>query len=109
MMFCAALCTFCACVPKLRLVGDTVISVDELVPVPVSGTLCGLPAAPSVTVTLAERAPPTVGVNVTLIAQDVFAASVAGQLFVCAKSLVFDPVTAMPLIDSGAFPLFATV
>ena len=39
------------------------------VPVPVSGTVCGLPRALSVNVSAPVRAPSAVGVNVTLIVQ----------------------------------------
>ena len=54
-------------------------------PVPVSGTICGLKAALSVTVSVPVRAPTTVGANVTFIVQVPAAASVAGltgQVFV---------------------------
>jgi len=51
--------------PKLRLAGDRVTV--AAVPVPVSGTDCGLPAALSTTLTLAVRVPVAVGLKVTLI------------------------------------------
>jgi hypothetical protein len=78
------------------------------VPVPVSPTVCGLPAALSVMVNVPVRVPVAVGVNVTLIVQFAFAASIAGSVphvFVCAKS----PDAAMELIVSAAFPVFVTV
>src|SRR4051794_22449648 len=81
-------------------------------PVPASASWCGLPGALSVIVTLALRAPEAPGVNVTEIEQDAPAASVLGligQLFVWAKSLAFEPVTARPVIDSGALPTFVSV
>jgi hypothetical protein len=59
--------------PNTRLVGDKV-AVGAM-PVPVSGTLCGLPAALSVTLTLAVRVPLAVGVKVTLIEHDAPAAT----------------------------------
>jgi len=49
------------------------------VPVPVNGTVCGLPPALSVIVSVPARAPSTVGVNVTLIVQ-VFDPAVAGNV-----------------------------
>ncbi len=52
-------------VPKFRLLVDS----SAVVPVPLSGTCCGLPAALSVTFTVALRAPVVVGLNVTLIVQ----------------------------------------
>jgi hypothetical protein len=64
--------------PKLWLVGDSVTIGELLVPVPVSGTVCGLPSASSVTWIDAVRLPVDVGVNVALIVQLEPAASVAG-------------------------------
>jgi hypothetical protein len=66
---------------KLRLAGDSVTA--GAVPVPLKATLCGLPAALSVTFTVAVRLPVLVGVNTTLIVQLAFAASDPWQLFVC--------------------------
>ncbi len=59
---------------KVRLEGLKLIWPDT--PVPDSGTVCGLPAALSVTLTEAERAPTAEGVKVTLIVQVAFGASV---------------------------------
>jgi hypothetical protein len=62
--------------------------------------------------TLAVRAPVAVGLNVTLMAQFAFAASVAGltgHVFVCVKSLAFVPVTLTLVIVSGALPLLVKV
>src|SRR5580692_4228285 len=75
------------------------------VPVPVSGSDCGLPLASSVTVIAPLRAPVVVGVNVTLIEQDMVAASVAPQVFVSAKS----PELAMDMIFRVTLPLFFNV
>jgi hypothetical protein len=61
---------------KVRLVGVSVTA--GAVPLPVSGTVCGLPPALSVTERLAVRLPVVVGVNVTEMAQLAPAASVAG-------------------------------
>jgi hypothetical protein len=52
------------------------------VPVPVSEAVCGLPAALSLTETVACRVPDAVGVNVTLIVQLVPSASELPQLLV---------------------------
>lgn len=51
--------------PKFRLVGDSF----AVVPTPLSGSDCGLPAALSVMLTAALRAPVAVGLNVILIVQ----------------------------------------
>jgi len=78
------------------------------VPVPVSVTVWGLPAALSVMVNVPGRVPVAVGVNVTLIVQFAFAASVAGsvpQVFVCAKS----PEVAIVLIVKLPVPVFVSV
>jgi hypothetical protein len=59
--------------------------------------------------TAADRAFAAVGVNVTLIVQVPFTATVAGQLFVCAKSPGFVPPSAMPVIASGFGPALVSV
>ena len=85
---------------------------EKSVPVPVSETVCGPPDALSVIVTEAVRLPVADGVNVTLMEQFAFTASVAllaGQVLVCAKSLAFVPVTAMLEIVRGAVPEFVSV
>jgi hypothetical protein len=51
--------------PKFTLVGESF----AVVPVPLRGTFCGLPAALSVTLRAAERVPLAVGLKVTLILQ----------------------------------------
>ena len=86
-----------------------------LVPVPVNGTVCGLPLALSVMVSVPMRAPVAVGVNVTLIVQ-VFDPAVAGNVagligqadapvLVSAKS----PDAAMEMIVRGPVPVFVSV
>jgi hypothetical protein len=52
------------------------------VPVPERATVCGLPAALSVIVTIADRAPVAVGVKVTAIVQVAPAATLVPQAFV---------------------------
>jgi hypothetical protein len=60
--------------------------------VPVRLTVCGLPLALSVMVSVAVRLPKVVGVNVRLIVQLPFASTELPQLFVCPKSPGFVPV-----------------
>ena len=72
----AALITPMATVPKLKLVGESF----AVVPMPLSGTCCGLPAALSVTLRAALRVPFAVGLNVTLIVQLAPAASEPPQV-----------------------------
>ena len=80
--------------------------------VPVSATVCGLPGALSVMVKVPMRVPGPVGVNVTLIMQFAFAASVAGVIgqavvpvLVAAKS----PDAAMEMIVRGPVPVFVSI
>ena len=106
----AALVAPTSCDPKLKLAGDRLTA--GAVPVPLTPTLCGLPAASSLIPTLALRLPVAAGVKLTVIVQVALTASVAGpegQVFVCAKSAEFVPATAMLLIVSGAVPLFVSV
>src|SRR5215467_4237650 len=87
------------------------------VPVPVSGTVCGLPLALSARLTLADRAPVAVGLKATPTAQFAPAASelapneqavpVVGAPRVKSPGLV--PVSVMPVILSAAEPLFVMV
>jgi hypothetical protein len=71
---------------------------------------CGLPAALSVMVTAAARAPAPVGVNVTEIVQvPLLAATELPQVLLCAKSPLFAPVTAMLVMVSGPFPELVNV
>ena len=84
----------------------------DAVPVPERLAVCGLPLSSSVTVKVAVRAAVAVGVNVTLMVQLELAASVegvSGQLFVWPKSPGFVPPRAMPLMVSGAVPVFESV
>ena len=79
------------------------------VPVPERLTLWGLPVALSVRVTAAVRDPLAVGVKVTLIVQLVPAATLEPQLFVCAKSLGFVPVSVMLVRLKAALPVLFSV
>ena len=83
-----------------------------VVPVPPSATDCGLSDALSVKVKLALRAPFAPGVKVTLMVQELPAASVLlplGQVFVCAKSDAFVPLMVILLILNGVVPLLVSV
>jgi len=79
---CGALVVFRVTVPKLKLVGERVMSA----PVPVSSTDCGLPVALSVIVMAPVRVPAAVGVNFTVIVHCNPAAREVPQLFVSEKS-----------------------
>jgi hypothetical protein len=79
-------------------------------PVPLRVTVCGEPAALSVTESAAERLVAEAGVNVTEIVQLDPAASDAPQVFIdMAKSLGFAPVMAMLPMVSAALPVFISV
>jgi hypothetical protein len=67
-----------ATVPKFKLVGDSF----AVVPIPLSGTCCGLPVALSVTLSPALRVPVAVGLNVRLIVQLAAAARELPQVWV---------------------------
>jgi hypothetical protein len=81
-------------------------------PVPLSATLCGLPAALSLMLMALLRLPLADGVKVTLIVQLAPAANVLGlmgQVLVCAKSPVLVPVSVILVIVRAAVPLFVSV
>ena len=82
--------------------GETETEAD--LPVPESGTVCGLPVALPEIVIDAARLPLAAGVNLTLIVQLPFAATEVPQLFVWAKSAEFVPRTAMLVMVRGPFP-----
>src|ERR1700674_1813117 len=67
-------------------------------PVPVSGTLCGLAPPLSVTDTAAARLPVAVGLKVTLTVQLALAEIPPPQVLVWTKSAAFVPVMAIPVI-----------
>src|SRR5688572_16699154 len=86
-------------------VRDTAGPGGAAVPVPLSVELCGLPATLEATLTAPLRTPSAVGVKVTLIVHEAEGASVAAQVFVCAKS----PDAAMLAMLSVAVPMFWSV
>jgi hypothetical protein len=92
-----------ACAAKLRVTGFAFRTV--FAPVPVSDTVCGLPAALSATVRVPVRVPVPVGVKTTLTVQLVLAARLAPQLLVCEKS----PIAAMLVMLAEAVPVLDTV
>ena len=94
---------------NVRLVGENETAGDPDVPVPVSPTVWGLPAASSATLTDALRAAATVGVKVTEILQLELAARAAGQLLVCAKSPAFVPPMLMLVMVSVELPVLLSV
>ena len=89
-----------------------VVVSEKFCTVPMMGTVCGLPAALSVTLSdaVALPLPPlAVGVKVTLMVQLESGASEAPQLFVCANSLAFAPASPIEAIVNVALPLLVSV
>ena len=85
---------------------------EKSVPVPVRGTIWGLPMALSVIDTLAVRPPAAVGLKTSEIMQFAPAARVAGfmgQVDVSGKSAVLDPVITMLAIVNAALPVLVSV
>ena len=79
---------------------------------PSRGTVCGLPAALLLIITVPLRVPVAVGVKVTLKAQLAPGASVAGsvpQVFVWAKSPLLVPTIVIPVMVKVPSPLFVSV
>lgn len=86
--------------------GKPEASVNEggALPVPDKVTVCGEPAALSVTESVALKLAADAGVKVTEMMQLAPAASELPQVLVWAKSAAFAPVIAMPVIASAALP-----
>ena len=59
--------------------------------------------------TLAERDPLAVGVNVTVIVHLLFGGTLVPQLFFCVKSFGSAPLIVIPLIESGVVPRLLSV
>src|SRR5436309_1174782 len=96
--------------PNARELGERVTA--KVVPVPLRLTVCGLPAALSVTLTAALLAPVVVGVNVTVRVQEIGRASCrerGGQLVVGVKSQGLGAVSEMLLMVSGAVAVLVKV
>lgn len=97
--------------PKVRLVGCNLTAGADA-PVPLSATVCGLPAASSPIEMLALRLPLALGENVALMVQLAPAASVVepvGHVLVCAKSPALVPVIPILLMERADVPLLVSV
>lgn len=105
--FCAALVVPTGWLVKVTLDEDS--PTTGAIPVPDNETLCGLPLALSVMLTLAVRLPVAVGLKMTLMEQFAPAATLAPQVLVCEKSPLFVPVMAMLEMVSVAVPVLDSV
>ena len=92
-----------------RAYGSLPVGGNPVTPVPLTGTVCGLPAASSATATLALRLSAAVGVKVTRMVQKALAASVLGQLLLSEKSPLLVPLSPMPVMVRAALPLLIRV
>jgi hypothetical protein len=83
---CAALVELTCWLANVKFDDDRLtVGAGTAVPAPLSVIVCGLPAALSVMVTAAARAPVAVGMNVTLIVQfPLFEATELPHVLVCA-------------------------
>jgi hypothetical protein len=81
----------------------------EAMPVPESGTACGLPGALSATDTEAVLVPVAAGLNVTLMVQFFPANTLDPQVLVSAKSAEFVPVIVMLVMVSVVVPILLRV
>src|SRR6185437_6235117 len=98
-----------AYLPKVK-VGGVICASARKTPLPVSGTLCGLPTALLAISMLAENAPADCGENVAEILQDKLGARLIGQLFVCRKSAAFGPASPIACAKlRDAFPVLVIV
>jgi len=95
------------CVPKVTEVG--VMLIAGAMPVPVIATVCGLPAALSVILSVAERVPTAAGVKVTPMEAFAPGAMVNGEAVVVANSATFAPVNVTDEITRSAVPGLVTV
>jgi hypothetical protein len=84
------------------------VSVASAIPVPDSATVCGVPEALSVKVSVSVAAPSCVGVNVTLILHVLFTASVAPQVLLEIAKLVPSAMAMLPIFKV-AVPVFFSV
>jgi len=93
-------------IPKVNTVGEIV---SALIPVPVRGTVCGLPVALSLTLMLAVRAPRAVGTKVMLMVQLASFASDVPQVVDLLKSAVSLPVKVIDEMSNVAVPVLDIV
>ena len=103
--FCPALVVPTAWLPNVNDVG--VIPIAPATPVPVSVTVCGLPVALSVNVTVPLRAPAAVGVNVMWNTHGVASTAMLGHCASVAPAK--SPVIAMFVNVTAVLPVFDTV
>jgi hypothetical protein len=108
-MVCCGLEVPTVCALKVKLVGDRVTAPDAIVPVPESGTFCGLFAALSVNVRDAVLVPLAVGLKVTKMEQLVPAGIDAEHLLAGMKSDGSVPVVLTVSNVSVALPEFVSV
>lgn len=101
--FCVALDVPTGCEPKLKLAGEKLATGAGVMPVPVSATTCGLPAALSMMLIDPVRAPATDGVKVTLIVQLAPGASVEPQMVVSLKSTLLLLMLVMSAVTTPEF------
>lgn len=104
---CAGDSTEMFCAPKLRDI-ELRLTVG-LTPVPLSATICGLPAALSAKSSDAWRASLIAGVNTTLIMHEALAARMDPQLPVSTKLDAFDPLSEVTRPATLVPPVFAMV
>jgi hypothetical protein len=101
---------FTVSLPKLSVVGVRVaVGVAAAVPVPLSVAVWGEPLASSATEIVALKGATDAGLKMTVIVQDVLAASVAPQVLVYVKSVGSAPPSVMPEIFSVELLVFDSV
>ena len=96
-----------SCEPKLTALGLRLIA--GATPVPLTPTVCGLPAALSLMFNVADRAPAAAGVKVIAIKAFEPGLIVTGAAGVAANSPAFAPVNVSDEITRSAVPGFVTV
>ena len=103
---------FISCAPNASAVGTELTT--GVVPVPVNVTVCGLPLALSVMISVAELGPVAVGLNVTLMVHLRPAAKVAGDkgqspLIWLKLATMLGSTIDIELIVSGPVPVLVSV
>jgi hypothetical protein len=106
---CAALVEPSGCEGNVRLVGERLTAGTAGAPVPERGTVWGLSGALSVTEMEAVRAPTTVGVKVTVMAQFAFTIRLLPHVFICVKSPGSAPAIVMAIEFRVCPPVFVRV
>src|SRR5689334_9607791 len=98
-----------SCPPKSKLVGVVVMESWLVTPFPDSGTRCGLPAALSVMLSVAEFGPFAAGLKPTAMVAVPFGAIVIGTVVTVVNADAFVPVNARPEMTRLEVPGFETV